>query len=115
MKDPKDRKLFEQILEKTKVGRIIWEPTANDSEFLTVLPGGLALKISKTYEDDSYGNPDEQGALVLNGEDGELLRMTPDGDVITWSEFSELYEFARRKALRVEAKVDKLLGDLARL
>jgi hypothetical protein len=115
MKDPKARQLFEQVLQKTKAGRIIWERTANDSEFLTVLPGGLALKISKTYEDDSYGNPDEQGAMVLRGEDGELLRVRPDGDVISWSEFSELYEFARRKALSVDATVDKLLGDLARM
>ena len=114
MEDPKARQLFDQILQKTKAGRITWSPTANDSEFLTVLPGELALLISKTYERDSYGNPDEQGVMILRGEDGELLRVE-HGETFTWSEFSELYELARRRALGVDAKVDKLLGDLARL
>lgn len=114
MEDLKGRQLFHQVLQKTKVGRITWTPTANEAEFLTVLPGELALLVSKTYEPDSYSNPDEQGAIVLRGEDGELLRMEP-GESITWPEFSELYELARRKALGVDAKVDKLLGDLARM
>jgi hypothetical protein len=114
MEDPKTRQLFLQVLQKTKAGRITWTPTANESEFLTVLPGELALLISKTYEPDSYGNPDEQAAMVLRGEDGELLRVEP-GDTFNWSEFAELYELARRKALGVDAKVDKLLGDLARM
>jgi len=114
MEDPKARQLFQQVLQKTKAGRITWTPTANDSEFLTVLPGELALLISKSYEPDNYGNPEEQGAMVLRGEDGELLRVEPGG-AFNWPEFAELYELARRKALGVDAKVDKLLGDLARM
>lgn len=115
MEDPKARQLFLQVLQKTKAGRITWTPTANEAEFLTVLPGELALVISKTFEPDSYGNPDEQGVMVLRGEDGELLQLTPDHGVINWSEFAELFELARRKALGVDARVDKLLGDLARM
>jgi hypothetical protein len=114
MKDPKARQLFEQVLQKTKAGRITWAPTANLSEFQTVLPGELALLIAKTFERDSYGNPDEQIVMTLRGGDEELLRVTA-GDTITWPEFSELYELARRRALGVDAKVDKLLGDLARM
>jgi hypothetical protein len=114
MKDPKARKLFEQVLEKTEAGRIRWAPTANDSEFETILPGELALIVSKTYEPDSYGNPDEQIAMTLRGEDRELLRVT-SGETVSWVEFGELYERARRNALGVDDKVDKLLGDLARL
>lgn len=114
MNDPKARQLFEQVLQKTNAGRITWAPTANLSEFQTVLPGEFALLISKSFEPDSYGNPDEQIAMTLRGEDGELLRVT-SGNTISWSEFSELYELARRRALGVDAKVDKLLGDLARM
>jgi len=52
--------------------------------------------------------------MVLRGEDAELLRITAD-DGIGWPVFAELYELARRRALGVDAKVDKLLGDLARM
>jgi hypothetical protein len=114
MKDPKARQLFDQVLQKTKDGRISWAPARTDSGFITVLPGDLALMVSKTYEPDSYGNPDEQISMALIGEDRELLRVAA-GETIDWPEFSELYELARRKALGVDAKVDKLLGDLARM
>jgi hypothetical protein len=50
--------------------------------------------------------------MTLRGE-RELLSSDIRG--YKWPEFSELYEFARRKALGVDAKVDKLLGDLARM
>jgi hypothetical protein len=111
MDDSKARELFQQVLHKTKAGRIQWTPTANEFEFLTVLPGGFSLRVSKTY--DEIGE-DEQLAVVLRSEDGELLRSTPTDDV-GWEGFAELYEFARRKALGVDAKVDKLLGELARM
>jgi len=70
MEDPKARQLFLQVLQKTKAGRITWTPTANDSEFLTVLPGELDLLISKTYERDNYGNPEEQRAWCFGGKTG---------------------------------------------
>ena len=109
MDDPKGRQLFDEISSKTKAGKISWKPTANESEFLTVLPGGLALLISV----DEYRIPCR--LMVLKGEDlDELLRVTA-GEAVDSQEFDELYELARRNALGVDAKVDKLLLDLARM
>jgi hypothetical protein len=115
MQDPKAQALFHQVLQKTKAGRVAWSPTAIDSQFLTVLPGGFTFVISKTEERDSWGSTYEQLTVVLRGEDdAELLQVTPDIG-IDRPDFVELYELARRKALGVDAKVDKLIGDLARL
>jgi hypothetical protein len=115
MEDPKVRQLFDEIRRKTKAGKISWKPTANESEFLAVLPGGLALVISLTSELVSWETVTYR-ALVLKSEDlDELLRVTGGGETVGAQEFDELYELARRNALGVDARVDKLLLDLARM
>jgi len=113
MEDAKALQLFRQILEKTKERRIKWEPTANESEYFSVLPGGFIVSIS--YEQDRWGMVLNRISLTLRAGDQELLRVTPDVDGVEESGLRELYEIVRRQDVGVDAQVDRLLGELAKL
>jgi hypothetical protein len=115
MEDSKALQLYQEVLSKTKSGRIKWEPSANESQYFAVMPGGFVLAIVETKERDSWGNEELQHVLVLRGDERELLRVTTEVDGASWSGLNELFEFARRQALRVDANVDRLLGELAKL
>jgi hypothetical protein len=112
MEDPKALQLFREVLAKTEAGRIRWEPTASDLEYFSVLPGGFTIVV-RPYRD--WDNPVQQYLLVLSNGDQELLRVTPDVDEVGLEGLEKLHEFARRRALRVDEAVDKLLGELAKL
>jgi hypothetical protein len=116
MEDPQALKLFQEVLAKTKAGRIRWEPTASDTEFFSVLPSGYTLLTSMSRQQNSYGDYlGDDFTLVLRNGEQDLLRVTSDVDGVGSAGLSELYEFARRHALRVDATVDQVLGDLAKL
>src|SRR5512135_2449305 len=105
MEDPKALQLFQEVLAKTKAGRIVWEPTASESEYFSVLPGGFTIVALTWDERDEWGNKSPQVALALRAGDQELLRVTPDVDGVGWQGLNELFEFARRRALQVDAAV----------
>ena len=66
--------------------------------------------------ENSYGDYlGDDFALVLRNGEQDLLRVAADVDESRLAGLSELYEFARRHALRVDATVDQVLGDLAKL
>lgn len=115
MQDPKALQLFREVLAKTKAGRVRWEPTANETEFFSVLPSGSTLLVSMSRERNSYGDyVGDEFALVLRNGEQDLLRVASNVEGVGLG-LSELYEFARRQALRVDATVDQVLGDLAKL
>jgi hypothetical protein len=114
MEDPQALKLFQEVLAKTKVNKMQWEPTASESEYFSLLPSGYTLLVSQ--QQDSWGEPiPREFALVLRKGEQDLLRVTSDVDGVGSEGLSELYEFARRHALSVNATVDQVLGDLAKL
>jgi hypothetical protein len=118
MEDQKALQLFQEVLAKTKAGRIRWEPTASETQYASILPSGHALLVSMSHRENSYGDPlSDAFVLVLRRRDieQELLRVTSDVDGVGEEGLSELYEFARRRALQVDATVDQVLGDLAKL
>jgi len=127
MEDPKALKLFEELLSKTIAGRLTWESTASESEYIAALPGGLTVAVFEerkgTGEIDIFSKyraqrqlaNSERHALVLRGPEGDLLTITADIDGISIPYLDRLYELAKRQALHLEAKVDKLLGELAKL
>ncbi len=114
MQDPNALSLFHEILGKTRAGRISWEPTASESTFIAPLPGGLLAKVEPTVDWEN-GDRIESSALVLEGEEGELLRITSTIDGLGWDDLATLHELAKRRALGVDAKVKKLLGELAKM
>ena len=116
MEDVKALALFRQILAKTQKGRIGWEPTAREAEYFCVLPGGFTVSITLSKEKNDWGGIiNEKTELTLRAEDQALLRVTPEVDGVGSAAMEELYELARRQALSVDAQVDKLLGELAKL
>jgi hypothetical protein len=115
MDDPKALKLFQEILRKTRAGRLRWEATASDSQYFTVLPGGFTVAVDDTTERGEWGGIEHSFTLVLRGIDGDLLTVTPAVDGVTNEDLGILFEFAKRQALGVDATVDKLLGELAKM
>jgi hypothetical protein len=109
--DPKAIQLFQEVLAKTKAGKIRWEPLAVDNEFFAVLPGAFTVNVS-SQPMDSWGASEYE--LVLRDQGHELIRVWQNNSTGEPG-VSELYELARRQALRVDANVDKLLGELAKL
>jgi len=75
MEDYKAKEFFEGVLSKTRAGRIRWQATAVDSEYIAAI-GGVA---------------------------------TFDGGV-PQQDLGDLYEAVRRQALRVDDKIDQVLG-----
>ena len=114
MEDPKALQFFQEVLAKTKAGRIRWEEAASDSEFFSVLPGGFTIAVRgfrSPYESDVISSY----ALGLSAQDRELLSVSPDVAGVGLAGLNMLYDLAKRRALHVDEAVDKLLGELAKL
>ena len=115
MEDPKALKFFQEVSTKTKEGRIQWEPTANESTFVSAVGGEFTLDISMSLERDSWGNEEEKVALALRDRERELLRVTEEVEGVKSFELRKLFEAAKRQALRVDEKLDRILTELTRL
>ena len=115
MQDPKAVQFFEELLSKTKEGRIRWEPTATGQEFLAAIAGKFTLSIAEFYQEDSWGKNELKYALLLKDSDARILTRVTDENGVGLEDLRELYERARRQALRVDEKIDNLLGELSKL
>jgi hypothetical protein len=113
MEDTKAKEFFQGVLSKTRAGRIRWQPTAEESEYIAALGGQFTLSVSQ-YENQVV--PYTRYALVLKDQDGRMLTtITSVDDGIDREDIRELYETARRQALRVDDKIDQVLGELSKL
>jgi hypothetical protein len=76
-KDLNPTPLVEAVTEKTKAGKIKWEPTAEENTFIATLGGGTTLRIYLTTGEaaDEFGNLEsvQIPELRLLGEKGKLL------------------------------------------
>jgi len=115
MADQQTIRFFDGVLSKTRAGRIAWGPTAEESNFIAAIGGQFQLSIS-AYDTNSYGQTERHYALILRDRDGVELTTVRDSDEgISWNEVQELYETARRKALRVDEKIGDVLEVLNKL
>src|SRR5438874_2332702 len=115
MEDDKGLALFEEILEKTRSGRIKWEPTADEDRFVASVAGKFTILI-KSRDDTSVGIGlrVEGPALVLkDADDRVLITVGYDIQGIGPHQLEDLWEMVRRRALRVDEKVDEALTELA--
>jgi len=95
--------LVNTILEKTKAGKLKWEETPVENVFIASVGGSTTLKVRYDWQ-----GPD---TLSLLDENGKLLWIISDaGPVLT-----ELFDLARRIALRVDEKVEALMETLQKL
>ena len=98
--EPKMAKLLEEVLAKTRDGKVRWEPTINEQVFISALGGKFSLVI-----DASVGIP----ALTLGDQKGRTLIR------VSGEQIHELLELARRSALNTDAVVDSVLESLRKL
>jgi len=116
-----------KLLEKTKAGKVEWQPTSTHfgeivyegSEFFRAeLTEGFRFEIGRTRStgDTTYSLTmrDEQGTDVFT------LSLTDDPDTMfnqrrLYEGLAELYEVARRKALKVDQKVERVSEILERI
>jgi len=115
MEDAQALALFEEILARTKDGRIPWEPSVSDT-LLAAIKGKRSLVLMPYTSTDSWGH--ERGAPTLTVKDSydrELLRVTSEIDGVSSEALQELYETARRQAFKVDEQVQDLLTDLKNL
>jgi hypothetical protein len=114
MQDAKVVKFFEEVLAKTTAGKIRWEPTAAESDYVAAISGRFILCISE--RDNGFAAPPTTCALALKDQDGrELTRVQDVDEGISSLDIRELYEAARWQALHVDEKIDSVLGVLSKL
>ena len=109
-------RFFEEVLSKTIAGKIRWEPTAVESNYIAAVGGHFTLSVDEYESQDRYGQLSTEHSLTLKDQEGRTLtRVTSMDAGISVAGIQELYEAARRQALRVDEKIDSLLGELSKL
>ncbi len=125
MADQQTIEFFNGVLSKTREGKIPWKPTAEESNFIATIGGKYVLSVSYVVEPSTAAKgipiegaeePQPHYALALRDRDGDELTTVTDIDQeISAHEIQELYETARRKAIRVDEKIGGVLEVLSRL
>src|ERR1035441_7407688 len=107
MADQQTIEFFNGVLSKTRAGKIPWKPTAEDSNFIATIGGQYVLSVSAYDVEAPLAEvPQPRYALVLRDRNGDELTTVTDTDQeISANEIQELYETARRKAIRVDEKI----------
>jgi len=115
MEDAQALALLDEILVRTKEGRIPWEPLGSDT-LLAAIKGKRSLLLVPYTTTDSWGNGRGAPSLtVKDASDRELLRVTSEIEGVNQEALQELYETARRQAFKVDEQVQDLLSDLRSL
>lgn len=70
MEDTKAREFFEGVMSKTRAGRVRWQPTAEESEFIAAIGGQFTLSAREYYAADKWGNRTVKYALILKDQEG---------------------------------------------
>ncbi|SRR5713101_783765 len=116
LKDLDPVPLVERLLDKSRSGRLKWEPTADAKAFVASIGGEQTFRIRlvEAEEIDEYGRPVtiEVPRLDMLDNKGRLLwdiRMTKGGAL------SRLYEVARRIGNRLDERLATALQALERL
>ena len=99
----KEIKLVAQLLDKTRKRSITWEPTAKDDEFVSTLSGNVSFTVSSWHEKEILTMRDDFGRGLLTVDSGSTVQV------------SQLYEEARRLALKVDESLDNVLDQLGRM
>jgi hypothetical protein len=126
MADEKIIKFFEGVLSKTRAGKIPWEPTAQESKFIAAIGGEFTFSISSWTDIDrafaealaftGSSRSQPKYALVLRDQIGtELAKVTENDEGIRRDDLQELYETARRQAVRAGERIDDVLEVLNKL
>jgi len=111
MEPQKAEEFLTGVMNKTREGRVPWEPTAAE-DLVALIGGEFTLRV---FPRRRLTSVDEYALVLLDAEDREVARV----DTLSYNTLSDklqwLYNTARDQALRVDETVDKLMGVLERL
>lgn len=110
--------LVQSLIEKSKAGKLDWQPTADRTAFVASVGGDTTFKILTVTatEPDDYNQPEsvEVPELHMLDAKGKPLWDVHPGDVPA-HQLYELFETARRIGNRLDERVSKALEALERL
>ncbi len=102
----KDNALLSRLITASKEGKLDWAPTGTtSSKFVTALSGKYVVSVGEQW----VGSPSPEHYLRLETQDGISIQTLTDE---TYPDVKELYEFARRRALKVDEAIDDILKEL---
>ena len=117
LKDLDANPLVQALMEKTQVGRLVWEPTADEGTFIASIGGNTTLKLAlvSQVEPDVYGNPEyaDVPTLLLLDEKGRKQWQVDSSRVKggLWP----LFRLAQRVANKVDDRMAGLVEAVQRL
>ena len=116
MEDPKALALFQEVYAGTKAGRVPWEPTADEEEYVVSIGGRFTLLLRGYSYMDFRGNKEGSPSLIMKDENyREILTVTSQVDGVSGVELADLFERAKRSALKADEKVDELIDALRKI
>jgi len=104
--DPDALEMIVELLEKSKSGKLKWEPTAEG--FAVAIGGEIAFHISKA-EDEAWPS------LEMIDEEGKVVWEVRGKDAEYDERFDELYRIARNIGYRLNERVESVLKNLKKL
>ncbi len=117
IEDPKAVALFQEVSARTEKGRIPWEPTATENEYVAPI-GGKFTFVLRSYAVPVFPAATLQlsppSLILKDAEHREVLRVSESIEGVTALQLNLLFEHAKRQALRVDDKVDEILTELKR-
>jgi hypothetical protein len=114
MNDAKAVAFLQELLVKTREGKIHWEPTVIDHTYVTAFGGKFGLAISCP----PYLSAESIPSCVLKVDDRgrEVIRIQPEEPGVLADNLEKLFETVTKQALVVDdAKLDSVLAELHRL
>ncbi len=99
--------LIEMLLVKTRSGKLDWQPTAGEDTYVAAVKGQRTFEISKEERLQNVmmgagvASRHPMCTMKVRGPDGELLIETTPSNLS-----DQLFEVARRLALRVDENID---------
>jgi hypothetical protein len=111
MRDPKAFSLFEEIFKKTLAGKIPWQPTAEEGEFVASMLGKYTLVLRRAPNTNPFEQPGPPSVLLLDEKGNSIVEITDSIDGIDEDRLRTLAVFTRRTALQADQKIDELLQE----
>jgi hypothetical protein len=99
----KDNQLLTRILEACRAGKIDWAPSGEYGGYVTSLSGKYVIKVKQNQFAGSTC------WLTIDSEDGGSVVSLTSND---FEGIAEIYELARRRALKVDETIDEIIKDL---
>lgn len=108
--EPDPTPLVKRLVEKTREGKVPWEPTAQVDSFVATV-GGNTFKVAMVAPSWAQSEEDEYPALSMLNEKGQALWTVAEPS----ASLSALYRAAQRIANKVDERMANAIAALDKL